>query len=80
MKKKKVKETPHVACDSVETRQKMHPLQSSLSQSHEKLHQVVGLTAIEICCGAEFALSPLLFKNMFLLHYTFGNRCKRYYK
>lgn len=76
MKRKKVEENPHVACDSVETRQKIYRFQSSLSQSHEKLHQVVGLTALQICCGAEFGLSPLLFKSRFLLHYTFENRSK----
>lgn len=62
---------------SVETRQKLHPFQSSLSLIHEKLHQVVGLTTLEICCGAEFALSPLLFKSKFLLHYAFENNCKK---
>lgn len=77
MKKKKVKETPHVACDSVETRQKLHPFQSSLSLSHEKLHQVVGLATLEICCGAEFALFLLFFKSRFLVLYTFENKCKK---
>lgn len=40
-------------------------IQSSLSQCHEKLHQVVGLTALETCYGAGFALTPLLLKAHF---------------
>lgn len=35
------------------------------SQCREKLHQVVGLTALEICCGAAFVLTPLLLKAHF---------------
>lgn len=66
MRKKKVKETLYVASDSVETRQKKSILiQSSLSQCHKKLHQVVGLTTLEICYGAGFALTPLLLKAHF---------------
>lgn len=35
------------------------------SQCHEKLHQVVGLTALEMCYGAGFAPTPFILKARF---------------
>lgn len=65
MREKKVKETPQVASNSAETRQKKKSIFIQISQCHEKLHQVVGLTALETCCRAGFALTPLLLKAHF---------------
>jgi len=67
MRKKKVTETLHIASDSVETQKKCILIQSSLSQCHEKLHQVVGITALEKCSGAGFTLASLLSKAHFCM-------------